>query len=101
MRRSSSLIALLIVAAGTVGCQQLGRKSAGPECGCGCHAACTPPGYGVGQPGAGTIPGTPPTPPAETRAAPYEETPQKPSSSNLAPPPPPESAKAPRPFVVQ
>jgi hypothetical protein len=101
MRRA--LIALLMIAACNTGCQPLGRRStaAGPSCGCGCHdASCSAGACGPGQPVCGLM-GAPATNEPGPQAAPYEETPQKPPTSHLAPPPPPESAKAPRPLIVQ
>jgi hypothetical protein len=101
MRRA--LIACLVVAACSTGCQQLGRRSkaAAPSCGCGCHELnCSSGGCATGQPACG-ITGAPPATAPGPQAAPYEELPQKPPTSNLAPPPPPESAKAPRPLIVQ
>ncbi|MDZ4684243.1 MAG: hypothetical protein SH850_04085 [Planctomycetaceae bacterium] len=109
MRRTWSLVALLVIASGSLGCQQLGRRSscgAPPDCGCGCTAtvgdACH---CGSGQPACGTngemIPSTPPAGQHRPASTPYEDVPQKPPMTRTAPPPPPpEGAQAPRPLEL-
>lgn len=107
MPRTASLVALLVMAACSTGCQQLGRKSnAGPSCGCGSHAmppaCCTSTGGGLPQI-------TTPPPVSAPTPGPHNGTyegapnaiPAVPPANRAAPPPPVESARKPMPQIFQ
>uniref|UniRef100_A0A7C2PAX3 Uncharacterized protein n=1 Tax=Schlesneria paludicola TaxID=360056 RepID=A0A7C2PAX3_9PLAN len=110
MRRLGTLIAVVAIASVSLGCQQLGLRSAcGTAPGCGCTATSAACHCSAGQPACGAAAQAAPVPPIDGSSAPsgrYEDAPQKPPvaappTQRTAPPPPVDDARAPRPLIFQ